>query len=152
MSSDFEFKGFDEFCIKLDKVSDEYADTAEKHLKRTGNKLKRMAKAATPVGKPVYMTKDGKKIENKRYKHMKNRWKYEIKGTSGNELEYQLRSKAPDFHLVERGHVQMTPGGKVTGFTQGKHFFDGVVNDYEAGGYYEKELEKFFDDVKKKLE
>lgn len=149
---DFRFEGFHEFVTSLDKVAEEYSDTAEKHLKKTGNKLKKSAKAATPSGKPVYVTKDGKRVENKHYRHMKKRWKSEIIGLYGKDLEYQLRNTSPAFHLVDRGHVQKTPGGRVTGFVQGTHFFDGAVNAYEASGDYEKELEKFFDDVQKKLE
>ena len=69
---DFRFEGFHEFVTSLDKVAEEYSDTAEKHLKKTGNKLKKSAKAATPSGKPVYVTKDGKRVENKHYRHSKD--------------------------------------------------------------------------------
>lgn len=151
MSESIEFKGMEEFMAKLDAISDEYADTAEKHLNHAGNKLKKMAKKATPVGKDEYITKNGKKVVNER-KHMANRWKSEIVGLSGNELEYQLRNTAPNFHLVERGHVKKTPGGKEVGFVKGQHFFQKAMNDFQASGTVEKELEKFAKDIKKKID
>ena len=152
MNEEFEFVGFHEFVMKLDKISEEYSDTAEKHLNKAGNKLKRIVINATPVGKEHYITKDGRKIVNKHYKHMKKRWKSSIKGLYGKDLEYHLKSHAPHFHLIDRGHVMTTASGRVTGFVQGTHFFQQAVNNYDASGEYEKELQKFMNDIKKKIE
>lgn len=151
VSEEFEFNGMDEFMGKLDAITNEYADTAEKHLQRAGNKLKKAAKDASPIGDPIYIEKNGKMVENKRH-HMANRWKSKIVGMAGNELEYQLRNTAPNYHLVERGHIQRTPGGRVTGFVQGRHFFQQTVNDYAASGEYEKEIQRFAKDIKKKID
>lgn len=151
MSGEFEFKGMEEFKSKLDIISNQYADTAEKHLLRMGNKLKKAAKEASPVGKPVYIEKNGEKVENKR-RHMANRWKSKVVGLLGNDLEYQLRSSAPNYHLVERGHVIKTPGGRTIGFCQGKHFFQRAVNDFQASGTMDKELESLAKDIKKKMD
>lgn len=151
MTESIEFKGMEEFMAKLNAISDEYADTAEKHLNHAGNKLKKMAKEATPVGKDEYIMRNGKKVVNKR-KHMANRWRSKIVGLSGTDLEYQLRNTSPNFHLVERGHVKKTPGGKGIGFVKGQHFFQNAMNNFQASGTVEKELEKFAKDIKKKID
>ena len=141
----FNMNGID---ASIRDVINEYPGTAEKYLRKTGNKLKNTAKAATPVGDGMYR---GKKV-----KHMKDRWKAEVKGTSGTDLEYQLRSTAPHFHLVERGHVQTTPSGKYPanghGYVQGKYFFERSEKEWEASGDLEKNFDKMVGDFKKKVE
>ena len=91
----FDLHGLDQSLI--DAIN-EYPGTAEKYLRQTGNKLKNMAKKASPVGKGEY---NGKKT-----KHLKDRWKGEVKGTSGANLSYELRSTAP--HLSRRRHLAST--------------------------------------------
>lgn len=140
-----EFTNLDEFLANLSAVSNEYVGTAEKHLRRTGNRLKRQVKANTPEGEAPA---DG----TKKSKHMKDRWKSEVKGISGNDLEYDLFSTAPHFHLVERGHAKVTPGGRVVGFVPGKHFFQKTVQQFQASGEVDKQLEKFMKDIKGRLE
>ena len=43
MSAEIEFHGLEEFKAKLGAVMETYTETAEKHLKRAGNRLKKMA-------------------------------------------------------------------------------------------------------------
>jgi HK97 gp10 family phage protein len=138
--SDIEFRGMDEFIGKLSQVANEYADTTEKHLRKVGNKLKKDAKEKSPDS-------------GVNHKHkIKDEWHSKVEGLQGKDLEYQLRNSAPHYHLVERGHVQKTKSGKIVGFTQGKHFFQQTVNDFQNSGEVEKEMEKFMKDVKKKLD
>lgn len=132
------FDGLDDFKLKIDVISNEYAATAEKHLTRAGNKLKKLATDNTPDSGYEHKSK------------LNESWKKEVVGTKGNELEYQLSNKAPHYHLVERGHEQIVHG-KYVGFVQGKHFFAKSVQEFRASGVYEKELEKYMKDVKKKL-
>lgn len=141
MSADFYFENLDEFKQNLDAVSKEYTETAEKHLKKCGNKLKKCAQENTPSS-----GKTGKTI-----KPLSKSWKGKITGLSANDIQYELRNTSKVYHLVERGHVQKTPGGRVTGFTRGKHFFDKVVHDFKASNEIEGELEKFMQEVKNKL-
>lgn len=133
------FNGLDEFKMKLAEVSNAYATTAEKHLTRAGNKLKKAAKEATPESPWNHKRKLSKS------------WKGKVVGTSGSTLEYQLSNKAPHYHLVERGHVLIVHG-KTVGFVQGKHFFQKTVQEFEASGETEKEMERYMKAVKKKLE
>ncbi len=142
MSAEIEFHGLEEFKAKLGAVMETYTETAEKHLKRAGNRLKKMAAENTPHGHE----RDGRKM-----KPLSKSWKGKITGISTGEIQYELRNTSKVYHLVERGHIQKTPSGRVTGFVQGKHFFDQTAKDFQASGIMEKELEKFMQDVKKKL-
>lgn len=141
----FDLHGLDQSLV--DAIN-EYPGTAEKYLRQTGNKLKSMAKKASPVGKGEY---NGKKT-----KHLKDRWKGEVKGTSGANLSYELRSTAPHFHLVERGHEQTTPSGKYPanghGYVQGTHFFERAEKEWEASKDLDKRFNQMVDDIKKKVE
>ena len=152
MDSGIEFENLNEFLAKLDSISNEYATTAEKHLRKTGNRLRKTVIAATPDGSSsdTVISKSGKTRKNR--KKLKNSWKGTIKGESGDTLEYDLRSTAPHFHLVDRGHVQKTPSGRVTGFVAGKHFFDKAVKEWEATDDVSKELEKYMQEIKKKVD
>lgn len=132
------FDGLDEFNAKLTVISNEYAATAEKHLTRAGNKLKKLARENTPDSGYEHKSK------------LKKSWKSEVVGTKGEDLEYQLRNTAPHYHLVERGHEEIVHG-KHIGFVQGRHFFAKSVQEFEASGVYAQELEKYMKDVKKKL-
>ena len=152
MDYGIEFENLDEFIKKLDSVSNEYAATAEKHLRKTGTRLKKAVVEASPDGSSsdTVTSKSGKTHKNR--KKLKNSWKGTVKGESGEDLEYDLRSTAPHFHLVDRGHVQKTPSGRITGFVPGKHFFDKAVKEWEATDDISKELEKYMQEVKKKVD
>ena len=65
------FDGLDEFKAKLTVISNEYAATAEKHLTRAGNKLKKLARENTPDSGYEHKSK------------LKKSWKSEIVGTKG---------------------------------------------------------------------
>lgn len=135
MSADFYFENLDEFQEKLNAVVNEYTETAEKHLKRAGNKLKKLAKENSPV-------KSGKLAKS---------WKSKVTGISTDEIQYELKNKSKVYHLVERGHVQKDHKGNTIGFVQGKHFFENTVQAFQNSDVIQTELQKFFDDVKSKL-
>lgn len=136
MSADFYFENLDEFKDKLNQVVNEYTETAEKHLKRAGNKLKKLAKENSPV-------KSGKLAKS---------WNGKITGISTDEIQYELKNKSKVYHLVERGHTQKDHKGNTIGFVQGKHFFENTVQVFENSDVMKNELQKFFDDIKKKLD
>lgn len=155
MSADITFRGTEEFMQKLKQIADEYPKVAERHLRAVGNKLKKRAEENTPVGK----TKKTKLKKNRRtgeVKEVKNTTKLsqsytaKVIGFRGHSLEYQLRSRSRRFHLVERGHVQKTPGGRVTGFTQGRFFFKRTVDEFTSGGEIKRQMEKFMREIQRK--
>lgn len=138
--SELVYTGLDELKARMTDAANVYLDTAEKHLNRTGNKLKKIVKANTP---------------NSPYEHkhkLAKSWKSEIKGLNADELEYQLRNTAPHYHLVERGHVLTTKSGKAIGFVQGKHFLEKSIAEFEAENIAEKEFDKLAKDLAKKID
>jgi hypothetical protein len=137
MSEEFYFENLDEFQQKLESVVNEYTETAEKHLKRAGNKLKKLAKENSPVGETGKLSKS---------------WNGKITGISTEEIQYELKNKSKVYHLVERGHVQKDRKGNAIGFVQGKHFFEKTMQEFENSDVMKNELRKFFDDIKKKLD
>lgn len=140
MIEEIEIKGLSDYQKQLAAAANEYAATSEKHLRKAGNALKKMAKEKSPDSG----TKHRKKI--------KDSWTGEVEGISGQDLEYKLRNKAPHYHLVERGHVQTTPSGRVTGFVSGRHFFETACKDFESSGVADKEVEAFLNEVGKKID
>ena len=136
---DFDLKGLDKFGDSLLKLCDVYLDTAEKHLKKAGNKLKSTAKNNTPDSG----------FDHK--KKLKDSWRGEIQGYGANDLEYQLRNTAPHYHLVERGHKQVGRDGKTKGFVQGKFFLEQSVQEFNSSGEMEKEIEKLASELADKV-
>jgi hypothetical protein len=132
-------KQLEEFSKSLLGVCDIYLDTAEKHLKTAGNKLKKAAKENSPDSGAEHKKKLNKS------------WKSEIEGYNASDLQYKLWSSAPHYHLVERGHAMVTKDGKTVGFVQGTHFFDKTVKEFEASGEAAKEIEKLAKDLADKV-
>lgn len=138
--SELIYTGLDELKAHMTDAANVYLDTAEKHLNRTGNKLKKIVRENTPNSPYAH-----------RHKLAKS-WKSEIKGLNADELEYQLRNTAPHFHLVERGHVLKTAKGKTIGFVQGKHFLEKSIAEFQAENIAEKEFDKLAKDLAKKID
>lgn len=138
--SELIYTGLDELKLNMKYACDAYLDTAEKHLNRTGNKLKKIAKENTP---------------NSPYEHRKKlqkSWKSEVKGYTADELEYQLRNTSPHFHLVNRGHVMVTQSGKAVGFVQGRHFLEKSIAEFESQNIASTEFDKLAKDLARKIE
>ena len=144
------FTNMQEFLQRLNQVANEYPKTTEKHLRAVGNVLKRKVRAKTPDGSTKeYYFKSGKKKKSK--SKLRNSWSSKIVGTSGEKLEYQLRSKSKRYHLVERGHMLVFMGHPTNRFVQGKWFFESAVTEFESGGYIDRQMQKLFDEIKRKL-
>lgn len=43
-------------------------------------------------------------------------------------MQANIYSKAPHFHLVDRGHVKKNRSGKVIGYVQGEHFLQKTLD------------------------
>ena len=147
---------FSEFLRKLNLVANEYPKTTEKHLRAIGNLLKRKVKANTPVGKTEekYKIRWGKNAgkERKSKVKLKNTWSGKTVGTSGENLEYQLRSKSKRYHLVERGHYLVFMGKRTNRFVQGKFFFKRTVEEFERSDNVERQIKKMFQEIQRRLE
>lgn len=170
--ADLHFVNLEDFMRKLNRVANEYPKTTEKHLRAIGNLLKRQVIAATPVGKTgdrygikndkgdivntsekTIVNDKGKTVKTRRSKvKLKNTWSGKTVGTSGADLEYQLRSKSKRYHLVERGHVKVVFGKRTTGFVQGRFFFRDTKEKFERSNAVEQEMKKMFREIQKRLE
>lgn len=133
-----DFSQLGEFNQQLKELANSYPGTCEKHLKKVGNKLKKILKEKSPDG--------GKEHRGK----LNSSWKSEVKGYNGEDLQMDIWSTSPHFHLVDRGHIQKTPSGKTTGFVQGKHFLAAAVQEIESD-VLPKEIESLFKDISKKM-
>jgi hypothetical protein len=139
MSDDgFSFEGLDEFKQQLTDASNQFPATCEKHLKKIGNKFKKIVKQKSPDS--------GKDHKNK----LNKSWKSEVRGYSGEDLQMDIWSTSPVFHLVDRGHIQKDKNGVVKGFVQGKHFLERTAQEVESD-VLPIEIEKLFNDISKKL-
>ena len=154
--ANIQFTNLADFMRKLNLVADEYPKTTEKHLRNIGNLLKRKVSRNTPVGKTAekYEVKWGRNAGKKRKSKtkLKNSWSGTIVGTSGSELEYQLRSKSKRYHLVERGHYLVFFGKHTNRFVQGKFFFKRTVEEFERSDIVEREMRKMFQEIQRRLE
>ena len=155
-SAGIRFTNLQDFMRKLNTVAKEYPKTTEKHLRAIGNVLKRKARANTPVGstKDRYVIKHGKNAGKSRRSKVKlrNTWSGKTVGVSGDNLEYQLRSKSKRYHLVERGHYLVFMGKRTNRFVQGKFFFEKTVEEFERSDAIEQQMRKMFQEIQRKLE
>lgn len=129
-----------------------------KGLERIGNKIKRGAKAASPDGKPKIIKG---KIQPAK-KKLKNRWTTERAEKDYDESYVKkVRSTAPHYHLVERGHNVVArradarnskfdaqyrvkeSSGKT--FVEGSYFFDKFMDSIESD--IDSDIEEMFDKI-----
>lgn len=106
----------EEFCSKIQQLAVQFPLEQENALKKTANKLVKEIRQNTPDS--------GVQHKNK----LKKSWRIRMTGFTAKTIQAEIYSKAPHFHLVERGHVIKTPGGKVKGYIQGKFFLKKTVS------------------------
>lgn len=140
MSADgLTFTNLDEFKADILAVANEFPLESEKRLKKIGNKFLKIVREKTPDS--------GKASKRK----LKKSWKSEVTGYKGEDLSLNIWSTSPHFHLVDRGHKQVTKSGKVIGFVQGKHMLAATAQEVESD-VLPKELESFQKEIARKLE
>lgn len=138
MDDGFDTKGLEDITKDIVEAANEFPGTAEKHLRRVGNKMKKMLKDAS---------------SDSGYKHkkkLKDSWKSEVVGYNGAELRYDIGSESPHFHLVEYGHRQVTRSGVFLRFVPGTHFLEKTAQEVEKN-VAPVEMDKFFKDITKKI-
>ena len=106
----------EEFCEKLARAQAQFPGDSEEALKKGARQMVKALRDNSP-----FTTVEHKGKLNKS-------WRMRIEGT-GKDLRADIYSTAPHFHLVDRGHVQKAPGGRVTGFVQGSHFLQKTLDD-----------------------
>lgn len=132
MSDDFslKFKGMEELQGKLQEIRKQFPYEEETILKRVGLKLKRMSIKRTPTGKEFYYYK-GKKIKRSNKSHLNKSYKLSKVNYERDEMNITMTNTSPHFHLVERGHRQVTKGGEEIGYTQGKYMVERSMKELE---------------------
>lgn len=120
-------------------------------LDKAGNKVRKEVRENTPVG-------TSKKPNRKR---LKSRWKLDPTIKENGAYTKKLRSTAPHFHLVERGHNvvprRVTKGRRATrvelrsgaSHVPGTYFFEKTMDKIEPNIYemYDELLEKTMKEV-----
>lgn len=155
-------KNFIDLGKKLELADKLAPNKVYKGLDKIGNKIKRGAKAASPDGKPKIIK--GKRQPAK--KKLKNRWKATMTEKDySNEYVKKVYSKAPHYHLVERGHNVVArradarnskfgaqyrvkeSSGKT--FVEGSYFFDKYMDsiDSDIDSDIDKMFDKIFEDI-----
>lgn len=81
----------DEFCKRLDVMAARYPADAETALEKGAKYMTREIRKATPVGKGRHPHKLAKS------------WRCNMKGYRASDVQAEIRSTAPHFHLVNRG-------------------------------------------------
>lgn len=137
--ADFTIKGIEGLNTDILEAAQHYPKEVEKHLKKTGDVLKKKAIEKTPDSGTDHKRKLSKS------------WKSEIEGMTIDSLEYQIRNTAPHYHLVERGHKMVTRKGRTIGFVQGRHFFEKACDEFNASDEVGQEMDRFIAEIQRKI-
>lgn len=106
----------EDFCKRIKALAVQFPLEQETALRKGANKLRKEIRNNTPDSGVQHKSKLNKS------------WQIRLTGFTAKTIQAEIYSKAPHFHLVERGHVIKTPGGKVKGFKQGKFFLKKTVD------------------------
>lgn len=137
--ADFTIKGMEDLNSDILEAAQRYPKEVEKHLKKTGDVLKKKALEKSPDSG----------INHKR--KLSKSWKSEVEGMTVDSLEYQLRNTSPHYHLVERGHKMVTRKGRTIGFVQERHFFEKACDEFESSDEVGQEMERFVTEIQRKI-
>ena len=109
--SGFHIEGLEELQEKISTIKNKAPDRIIEQLDTQGKKLRKAIKANTPVG------------ISKR-KKLKNSFKLKPVERTNGGFSKGLHSNALHYHLIERGHKGVTPGGKQIGWVSGTFFLE----------------------------
>ena len=132
----FEIEGLDEMTEALSQVQDLYPKEIKKFMQTEGNKLKKQTKSKAQS--------NVKKKTGNYLKGIKRGKYYKYSGNGADSIRVYAGSPAHHGHLIEYGHK--TPSGSRT---KAYHVFKTSADAFE--GTYEKDCDKFADDIAKPL-
>lgn len=113
--AEFKLEGLDEFQEKLRLIEKRAPDRILYKLDDAGKELRKQARANTP--KITGNLRKGYKL-------------LPVEKIAGG-YQKGMTNKAPHFHLVEKGHRKVTPGGREIGWTPGKFYLEQTVKEME---------------------
>ncbi len=142
-SFEFNFEGLEELELDLEMAIKKAPEQAEGTLIELAKEFKKSAKKRA-------------KVETKHEKREGDDKKWAIERRWGHKLvdDYLgatvlVWNSAPHFHLVEKGH-QIVRGGRVIGFTPGKHIME--KTRYEYKDIIPERFEQMVDDILKECD
>ncbi|MCD3223941.1 HK97 gp10 family phage protein [Clostridium botulinum] len=118
-SVEFKFEGMEQFQEELKRINREFPDAQEKILDKGIKNLRKKSKKLTP-----YRAKD--KV------HIRDKYKVTKPTYNGLEMETTMTNKAPHFHLVNNGHIQLDRKGNECGFVEGQHMAERAMEEMET--------------------
>ncbi|AAO36623.1 hypothetical protein CTC_02127 [Clostridium tetani E88] len=124
---DFKFDGLEETMNELKEAEKRVPELSEKALKKGMNKTKKLSKEKTSYN-------------DKGKKHIRNSYKVLPIEYERNGMNIKMTNTAPHFHLEEKGHRIVTPGGIEKGWYEGKHMVERSMEEMEEE--FPKMLEK----------
>ena len=116
--------GLDELTADLEKLVSKYPDKAGDLLKKSAKEFRK--------DYVHNVRQDAKHLSGNKASlgKLKNTKVYPIRGIGKNQY-VEIGSTAPHYHLFERGHNKVTPGGRDVGFVEGRHTMEKTIKDYE---------------------
>lgn len=142
MSDMISVTGADEVVQALEKMVEAYPDRAGKMLRRSGTKLRK---------KIVENANENLNTNSKHKLSLGNESSYRISQVQGlGKMQFvELSAKSPHFHLVERGHKQVTKSGNIVGEVAGRYYLRRATVAFEEE--MPKEAEKIVDALIKEV-
>lgn len=127
---EFKFDGLDEIMEELKEAERKVPDVSEKVLKKSMNKVRKLSKEKTPVGKSK--------------KHIKDKYKVLPIEFESDGMNIKMTNTSPTFHLIEKGHRIVTKSGVEKGWYEGKHMVERSMEEMEEEfpKILEKEIKK----------
>lgn len=128
--------GFDDYKKAAAKIIQDYPEKGAEFLNTQGKNLARKVRSRTVKGPTGKLKKSWRKTKPKNKR---------------GEIICEVKSTSPHAHLYEYGHnIKNQKDGPVLGFVPGRHPLQTSFDEVNAE--WDKDAEKWFDDLVKELE
>ena len=115
---DFNLTGLKELKSKFDGVCEQYSDICAKVIEKKAREFKKELIKNTD---DVVETWTG---------NLKKGYRFKKTEFLGNDIKKDFQATAPHFHLVEKGHYQVTRSGQRVGWVNGQFFLKRTVEEF----------------------
>lgn len=134
---DMSFEGLTKLREDLEYVMNYLPYSEDELLEKSGKKLRKYCKDKTP-------------IKEHKGQHIKNSYKLSEVKREGESNYIEMTNTSPHFHLVERGHRNVSKSGKEMGFVPGVHMVERATEEFERE--FPTEVEKMVNKMLKKVD
>lgn len=120
MADEFEFdiEGFEELKSKFESACARYSDVCAQVLEKKSREFKKE------------LIKNTDDAVETRTGNLKKGYKFKKTEFLGNDVKKDFQATAPHFHLVEKGHYQVTKNGQRIGWVNGQFFLKRTVEEF----------------------